>query len=91
MLPHFVEQDFDDVLADLRQAGLSASSTDWFAPHFEFRFPLHRQRRPTHGVQLELRQAIEPWHVLGEEPARRRHGPLRRFVGRAPAGQGAAG
>jgi uncharacterized protein (DUF2126 family)/transglutaminase-like putative cysteine protease len=66
MLPHFVEQDFADLLLELRQAGY-ALEDDWFAPHREFRFPLvgavtHR------GVHLELRQAIEPWHVLGEEP-----------------------
>ena len=39
----------------------------WFAPHLEFRFPLYGSvtRR---GVHVELRQALEPWHVLGEEP-----------------------
>jgi uncharacterized protein (DUF2126 family)/transglutaminase-like putative cysteine protease len=66
MLPHFVEQDFQDLLFELRQAGYPLEE-DWFAPHLEFRFPplgsvTHR------GVFLELRQAIEPWHVLGEEP-----------------------
>jgi len=67
MLPHFVKQDFDDVLDDLNRAGFPIHS-DWFAPHLEFRFPQFgtiEQR----GVQLELRQAIEPWNVLGEEPA----------------------
>ena len=40
----------------------------WFAPHFEFRFP--RIGEVTlRGVTLELRHALEPWHVLGEEPA----------------------
>jgi uncharacterized protein (DUF2126 family)/transglutaminase-like putative cysteine protease len=67
LLPHFIEQDFQDVLEELRQAGYPLA-VDWFAPHLEFRFPLlgsvtHR------GVELELRQAIEPWHVLGEEQA----------------------
>ena len=40
------------------------------------------------GVEIELRQAIEPWHVLGEEVTRQRHRALRRFVGGADAGQG---
>jgi uncharacterized protein (DUF2126 family) len=40
---------------------------EWFAPHTEFRFPTYGsiQKR---GIDLELRQAIEPWNVLGEEP-----------------------
>jgi uncharacterized protein (DUF2126 family) len=65
MLPHFVAQDFDDVLGDLRRRGYGLE-TAWFAPHLEFRFPLCGTvtRR---GVHLELRQALEPWHVLGEE------------------------
>ncbi|HEV3216440.1 MAG TPA: transglutaminase family protein [Vicinamibacterales bacterium] len=65
MLPHFVAQDFDDVLADLRRSGYGLESA-WFAPHLEFRFPLYGTvtRR---GVHLELRQALEPWHVMGEE------------------------
>jgi uncharacterized protein (DUF2126 family)/transglutaminase-like putative cysteine protease len=65
MLPHFVNQDMQDVLAELRQAGF-AIQDEWFAPHFEFRFPpLGSVTR--RGVHVELRQAIEPWHVLGEE------------------------
>jgi uncharacterized protein (DUF2126 family)/transglutaminase-like putative cysteine protease len=65
MLPHFIQQDFQDVLAEMRQAGFAFEDA-WFAPHFEFRFPAFgaiTQR----GVHLELRQALEPWHVLGEE------------------------
>ena len=48
-------------------APASPLEAEWFAPHFEFRFPLLRRRSPIADVVLELRQAIEPWHVLGEE------------------------
>jgi uncharacterized protein (DUF2126 family) len=65
MLPWFVQLDFDDVLDDLRSEGYGFAST-WFAPHFEFRFPLAGEMT-TRGVHLTLRQALEPWHVLGEE------------------------
>ncbi len=67
MLPHFNETDFREVLADLRQEGYPFEF-EWFAPHFEFRFPRigHFEQR---DVRVELRFALEPWHVLGEEPA----------------------
>jgi uncharacterized protein (DUF2126 family)/transglutaminase-like putative cysteine protease len=66
MLPHFVHEDFDDVLDDLRRSGFHFER-EWFAPHHEFRFPLLGKLEARTGVTLELRQAIEPWHVLGEE------------------------
>jgi len=67
MLPHFVQQDMHDVVIDLRAAGY-ALREEWFAPFIEFRFP--RYGAVTYsGVTLELRQSIEPWHVLGEEMA----------------------
>jgi uncharacterized protein (DUF2126 family)/transglutaminase-like putative cysteine protease len=65
MLPFFVRHDFVDVLDDLRAAGYPFA-TAWFDPHFEFRFPLAGELS-TRGVHLTLRQALEPWHVLGEE------------------------
>jgi uncharacterized protein (DUF2126 family) len=67
MLPHFCETDFRDVLKDLRASGYPFEF-DWFAPHFEFRYPRigdFVQR----DVEVELRTALEPWHVLGEEPS----------------------
>jgi len=65
VLPHFVHQDFEDVLEELRQTGYPLESA-WFDPHFEFRFPRYGSIAQR-GIQVELRQAIEPWHVLGEE------------------------
>jgi len=65
MLPHFIAQDIRDVAKDLRAAGY-AFEDHWFEPFVEFRFP----RFGTvvyEGVEMELRQAIEPWNVLGEE------------------------
>ncbi|MBV8384941.1 MAG: transglutaminase family protein [Planctomycetaceae bacterium] len=67
MLPHFVRQDFEDVIVELRESGLPLQH-EWFEPHFEFRFPCFG-RVDYRGVELQLRQAIEPWHVLGEENA----------------------
>lgn len=67
MLPHFVEQDLADVIEDMDRAGYGLRA-EWFAPHLEFRFPLYGAI--THGaIGLELRQALEPWHVMGEEGA----------------------
>lgn len=65
LLPTFVKMDFEDVLADLNEAGY-AFDTAWFAPHFEFRFPLFGDVA-ARGIHLELRGALEPWHVMGEE------------------------
>ncbi len=65
LLPHFVEQDFGEVLSFLQRANY-AFERQWFRPHLEFRFPVIGAIA-THGIQLELRQALEPWHVLGEE------------------------
>jgi uncharacterized protein (DUF2126 family)/transglutaminase-like putative cysteine protease len=65
MLPSFVQLDFADVLAELRGAGFAFEDA-WFAPHFEFRFPLIGELA-TQGIALTLRNALEPWHVLGEE------------------------
>ncbi len=65
LLPHCVQEDFNDVITELQEAGFAFDAA-WFAPHFEFRFPLVGQIH-TKGVGLSLRQALEPWHVMGEE------------------------
>ncbi len=65
MLPHYLWQDLGDVTADLSRAGLPVDQS-WFAPHYEFRFPRHGKTE-VGGLEVELRQALEPWHVMGEE------------------------
>ncbi|MDF3072482.1 MAG: dehydrogenase, partial [Alphaproteobacteria bacterium] len=65
MLPHFVQQDFADVIEDLDRQGYEFDPS-WFAPHFEFRFP-EIGKVAYRSVDIELRHALEPWHVLGEE------------------------
>jgi uncharacterized protein (DUF2126 family)/transglutaminase-like putative cysteine protease len=75
LLPHFVAEDFASVLEHLAAGGFRLDQS-WFEPHFEFRFP--RIGVVTlRGTRLELRHALEPWHVLGEEPA---GGGTARFV-----------
>ncbi len=65
MLPHWIHKDFDDVLTELGDAGFRFDPS-WFAPHFEFRFPVVGQVQ-IDGAVLTLRNALEPWHVMGEE------------------------
>ena len=65
MLPHFIGRDIEDICADLAVHGYELPVA-WLAPHQEFRFPLVGDLT-VRDVHLELRQALEPWHVLGEE------------------------
>nr|WP_324258165.1 transglutaminase family protein [Cellvibrio fontiphilus] len=65
MLPHYVWEDLRDVVRDLNEHGYPFQ-LEWLAPFEEFRFP-HYGRVQLDDIQIELRWAIEPWHVLGEE------------------------
>ena len=65
MLPYFLWQDMLEVVDDLREHGYPFQA-EWLAPFEEFRFP-HYGRAQFGEIELELRWAIEPWHVLGEE------------------------
>jgi len=65
MLPWYVAADIDDVVEDLRRHGLAFEQT-WLAPFLEFRFPRLGSVQVA-GTTIELRMAIEPWPVLGEE------------------------
>jgi uncharacterized protein (DUF2126 family) len=75
MLPEVLRCDLNDILKDLRSAGFGFQD-EWFAPHWEFRCP-HIGEVAYNGLRLELRTAMEPWYVLGEEP---RGGATTRYV-----------
>ncbi len=75
LLPHFVRTDFEQVLRELGEVGF-ALEWEWFSPQWEFRFPLAGDVHVA-GMHLEVRHALEPWHVLGEEPG---GGGTTRFV-----------
>ena len=70
MLPTFIRMDFEDVLEDLAMPENGGYQFDpaWFAPHFEFRFPLFGEIA-VRGMEVAIRGALEPWHVMGEEGA----------------------
>jgi len=53
------------VIAELNDAGYPLQP-EWYAPFLEFRFPRYGTLQ-FGGIELELRAAIEPWLVLGEE------------------------
>jgi uncharacterized protein (DUF2126 family) len=67
MLPHYVWRDFLNVLSDLKRHGFDFDS-EWFAAQFEFRFQFCGEV-DYEGIRLELRQALEPWNVMGEQGA----------------------
>ncbi|MCR6652916.1 MAG: transglutaminase family protein [Cellvibrionaceae bacterium] len=65
MLPHYIWSDVKEVVKDLNEHGIEFD-LDWLLPFEEFRFP-HYGRVQLDDITLEVRWAIEPWHVLGEE------------------------
>jgi uncharacterized protein (DUF2126 family)/transglutaminase-like putative cysteine protease len=65
MLPHFLWQDLATVVQDLNDGGYPID-LEWFRPHYEFRCPLYGEMTRDQ-VHFELRCALEPWLVLGEE------------------------
>jgi uncharacterized protein (DUF2126 family) len=65
LLPHYAEADFKDALTELSALGFELRP-EWFAPHMEFRFPQVGEIT-VRDMRVELRHALEPWHVLGEE------------------------
>lgn len=65
LLPHFIWADFLSVVDELRAAGF-ALEADWYEPFFAFRFPLCGRVR-YEGVDIELRTALEPWLVVGDD------------------------
>ncbi|MDA8743292.1 transglutaminase family protein [Rubripirellula amarantea] len=75
MLPHFVWEDLKDVLNEVSLPHAKIEP-EWFLPHLEFRFPKIGEAN-YQGMKLQLRSAIEPWYVMGEEPA---GGGTARFV-----------
>ena len=65
LLPTFIKMDFEDIMTEMRGAGYAFDSS-WFAPHYEFRFPMVGSIQAA-SIALTLRIALEPWHVMGEE------------------------
>ncbi|HEY1555651.1 MAG TPA: transglutaminase family protein [Kofleriaceae bacterium] len=65
LLPYFLWRDFEEVLAHLARTGIALPHAA-FEPFVELRCPL-AGTLAVGDAALELRNAIEPWHVLGEE------------------------
>ena len=65
LLPHYCYKDLGEVINDLVGAGYDFNIS-WFDPFFSFRFPFLGELQ-VDDIHIELKMAIEPWHVLGEE------------------------
>jgi uncharacterized protein (DUF2126 family) len=67
MLPHFLEQDIGDVVRDLGRLGIPAADA-WFRPFVDYRFPVYGTLQ-IDDMEIEVRNALEPWPTLGEQPS----------------------
>ncbi len=70
LLPHYAWADFRSALDDLNEGGYAIDPA-WYEPFLEFRYP-HYGLVHYEGVTIELRMALEPWLVLGEEAGAQR-------------------
>ncbi len=68
LLPHFVEQDFADVMEDMQQRRLRLQGA-MVRPALRVPLPEDTATSRSRASQFELRHALEPWHVMGEEGA----------------------
>jgi uncharacterized protein (DUF2126 family) len=75
MLPHWLWADFEEVLAFLESCGAGLPAEPYRA-FVELRCPV-AGRLEIDGAVVEVRNALEPWHVLGEEPSA---GGMSRYV-----------
>ncbi len=64
-LPYFIEKDLKYVVSDLRKGGIPFEFS-WLCPLLSFRYPVYGKVGEEWGYELELRQAIESWPVLGD-------------------------
>ncbi len=65
MLPYYILEDFKNILAYLHQCDLRFD-LEWYMPFYEYRFPKLGELM-VGDIHIELRNALEPWYVLGEE------------------------
>ena len=66
LLPFWLWRDMEEVLAFLEARGVGLPR-EAYRPFVEFRCPVVG-RLQAGGVSVEIRNALEPWPVLGEEP-----------------------
>ncbi|MBP9892316.1 MAG: transglutaminase family protein [Planctomycetes bacterium] len=75
MLPHYLWRDFEDIARDLREHGLPLDA-EWYRPFLDYRCPQAGQHQ-VDDLSIEIRVALEPWIVLGEQPTA---GTVSRYV-----------